>query len=691
MKKIVAGGLAAALLAGTLAVSFTSPVLADDAIDATTTAPPVADAGNPGAARISLVNGTVAVERADTQANVAAAVNAPVLVGDALTTGADGRAEIQFDGSSLLRAGENAQVRFANLDPNATVVQLAAGTVAVDLLDGSTMRPEIDTPSISVRPDTIGRYRVTVTPDGQTLVTVRAGSADIVTPQGSQTIGIGETLVATGVAANPELTTQASVAIDAFDSFNINRDAELNQALASNNSYGAYDAQDLGAYGQWVDDPTYGQVWVPDNQVADWAPYRDGAWAYEGPYYGYTWVSYEPWGWAPYHYGRWAHRGGNRGWCWIAPRRHEGWAPGLVAFFGFGGGVSLGVSFGNVGWVALGPGDPYRPWWGRGRHDYVSPIAISNYHNYRYGGATSIGSQRWKQGDFRNNQRVDPNNVRGAVAFNGRGSVPINPSKRNMRFTQATLPSNMANRRFDQTTFAHSDVARRYRPAVTTRFDRSAVTTTRGSGGNDSWSRFSQARGNANNITSRPTMRTRQTNDATHVRSQTANSNDPWARFNDNRGNVDTQRNDQRRTDVTARQYQQQQQQPEQRRYQQQQPQQRQDQQQPQQRRYQQQQPQQRQDQQQPPQRQYQQQPPQRQYQQQPPQRQYQQQPQQQYQQQPQRQYQQQPQRQYQQQPQQRQYQQQRQQQQPRQQQPRPEPSHSSSSSSSNGDHHHPH
>ena len=35
-----------------------------------------------------------------------------------------------------------------------------------------------------------------------------------------------------------------------------------------------------------------------------WAPYSVGRWCYR-PFYGWTWVSYEPWGWLPYHYGRW--------------------------------------------------------------------------------------------------------------------------------------------------------------------------------------------------------------------------------------------------------------------------------------------------------------------------------------------------------------------------------------------------
>jgi hypothetical protein len=514
MKKIVASGLAAALFAGTLG-AFLVPALADDT---------TAVSGSAGAARISLVRGDVAVERSDTHDNVAAAVNAPVLNGDALTTGSQASAEVQFDGRSILRADENSQVRFANLNPDATVVQVAEGTIAVDLLDGSTLRPDIDTPSISVRPDGVGRYRVTVDGNGETFVTVRAGTADVVTPQGTQTIGIGATLTAQGPAANPSMNTQDAVAFDAFDTFNINRDADLDASLNSDQAYSSYDAQDLSAYGQWVNDPQYGEVWVPDNQNANWAPYRDGQWAWEGGYYGYTWISYEPWGWAPYHYGRWAHRGGGGGWCWIAPRQRSPWAPGLVAFFGFGsgGGLSIGLNFGNVGWVPLGPSDPDHQWWGGGdrRYPMVNSFAsVNRYGNYRSGGATAVDAQRWKQGDFRHNAPIAPGQLHNVVAFDGHGTS-LRPTPENMRFSQAKLPTVLANRRFNQVTFARGQApafARSIRTTPTVARSAPAISRTAGYG----------------NTTpaARQTVRTRYAAPVAATR-----SNDPWTRFNDSRG-----------------------------------------------------------------------------------------------------------------------------------------------------------
>ena len=142
--------------------------------------------------------------------------------------------------------------------------------------------------------------------------------------------------------------------------------------------------------------PDYGQVWIPS---AAWvgrltAP-AAGCWE---PYWGWTWVSYEPWGWAPYHYGRWFLYGGR--WAWWPGPAYVGyrpiWAPAYVSFFGFGGGVGvgfgfgLGFGFGHVGWLAVGPGDFFHPWWGGFRGGF-GVADIHNSYNVRGGFAPLHG------------------------------------------------------------------------------------------------------------------------------------------------------------------------------------------------------------------------------------------------------------------------------------------------------------
>lgn len=98
---------------------------------------------------------------------------------------------------------------------------------------------------------------------------------------------------------------------------------------------------ELSPYGQWMQNPEYGQVWVP-NAGQDFQPYGTaGHWDMTD--YGNTWVSDYPWGWAPFHYGRWT-MDPRWGWSWIPGYE---WGPAWVGWRTGGG---------YYGWAPLGPG-----------------------------------------------------------------------------------------------------------------------------------------------------------------------------------------------------------------------------------------------------------------------------------------------------------------------------------------------
>src|ERR1700686_3791808 len=92
------------------------------------------DGAGVGVARISLLAGSVAVQRGDADTPSAAVINAPVLGGDYLTTGDDSRAEVQMDGGTIVRLGQNVQMRFSRLDGDARAIQVAEGTVELRLM-----------------------------------------------------------------------------------------------------------------------------------------------------------------------------------------------------------------------------------------------------------------------------------------------------------------------------------------------------------------------------------------------------------------------------------------------------------------------------------------------------------------------------------------------------------------------------
>lgn len=135
-----------------------------------------------------------------------------------------------------------------------------------------------------------------------------------------------------------------------------------------------YDA--LSPYGQWIDNPQYGYVWMP-SVGPDFKPYStNGNWVYTDG--GWTWASNYPWGWATFHYGRWFFEEGY-GWMWVPGNE---WAPAWVSwrqspeYYGWaplGPNVSISVS-------ANGGYNPPSHYWCFVPQQYVTSPRVNNYY-----------------------------------------------------------------------------------------------------------------------------------------------------------------------------------------------------------------------------------------------------------------------------------------------------------------------
>lgn len=437
-------------------------------------APPEAEQPDPedrnhGVARVSLMNGDVSVRRGDSGDFVAAQINAPLLAADSVQTGQSSRAEVQLDFANRVRLSSGTEVRMGELRAGAFQIQIARGIATFSVLKDSQAQVELSTPSASIRPTRRGDYRIAVLDDGTTQITIRSGDAEIYTPQGSQRIASGQTMLIRGSASDPEYQVVGGVAQDEWDTFNERRDHELESSTVYQHvSTDIQGAEDLDSYGRWQQDPTYGQVWTP-NVAADWAPYQGGRWVW-GDYYGWTWVSTDPWGWAPYHYGNWFRA--SYGWSWYpgAYRSHYWYRPALVGFFGFGGGgfdgggfgggsgFGLGFGFGNIGWCPLAPFERFHPWWGRGYGRGFTNINVVNnvniYNTYRnaraFNGVSSVTAQQFQNGQFGRVSHPGAGLVQNAGLV--RGQLPVTPSSANLRFndrqTSATARSGFQQQNF---------------------------------------------------------------------------------------------------------------------------------------------------------------------------------------------------------------------------------------------------
>jgi hypothetical protein len=161
----------------------------------------------------------------------------------------------------------------------------------------------------------------------------------------------------------------------------------------------------LDPHGTWMDDPTYGTVWVPNTAEvgADFAPYETaGHWAYDND--DYVWMSDYDWGWGPFHYGRWVLT--SNGWVWIPGRTYAGawvdwqlgapgwayvgWAP-MYPTFIWRGGVPFGYAAVNLPghYFYVAHGDVFAP--NVGARVVAGPqVALIGSHMTRYGGAGGV-------------------------------------------------------------------------------------------------------------------------------------------------------------------------------------------------------------------------------------------------------------------------------------------------------------
>lgn len=328
-------------------------------------APPGADITPP---RLSFVDGKASFWRPGAEDWAPARVNTPLAAGDALYTGERANLEVQVGPRAFVRAAEKTQLGIVDIEPDFLQLKVTSGHASLDLRSvaaGHTV--ELDTPNAVFTIERAGYYRVVVADDATHFITRRGGHATITLADGAtQAISASEEIVVHGNAA-PAVETYAAPELDAWDRWNYARtDYELEALSARYVSPGVYGVGVLDQWGAWRVVPAYGAVWVPERVPPGWAPYTAGSWVWDVRF-GWTWVDDAPWGWAPFHHGRWVVVNGFWAWAPGPVILRPVYAPALVAFFNVAPDVSVRIGIGGpaLGWVALGWGEPLRPWWGR--------------------------------------------------------------------------------------------------------------------------------------------------------------------------------------------------------------------------------------------------------------------------------------------------------------------------------------
>ena len=336
--------------------------------------------------RIAHITGTASFHNAGDTDWSAASVNYPVSSGNAFWTEPTSQAQLEVSDSRIAMAGGTEFV-VSTLDVNGLQAVIPQGETYIHLRDLAPNETwAIQTPRGLVHLNGAGRYDISIgTTEQPTMVTVVDGAAQIEGPGVSLLVAGSQTATITGTDS-----FQGVVGPMARDGF-------LNARLAAEQPRPAPPAlppqvvampggSDLVGSGSWSQAPEYGQVWYPPVS-AGWVPYREGHWAYVSPW-GWTWIDDAPWGFAPFHYGRWVQIGPR--WAWtpgvVAVAGPPVYAPALVTFIGVGAGVAIGVGVGaalasgSIGWVPLGPREPFHPWY-HASSAYVREVNVNHVSN----------------------------------------------------------------------------------------------------------------------------------------------------------------------------------------------------------------------------------------------------------------------------------------------------------------------
>ncbi|MDD5541902.1 MAG: FecR domain-containing protein [Acidobacteriia bacterium] len=301
--------------------------------------------------RLSLVEGDVSLQHGSDGQWLDATINAPLVQGDRIWVGAQGRTEVEFDDGTYVRLASNSVLEIQNLDLNSdgrySQVFLSQGLAYVNVRDSYNDTFRVTTPSMAA--DVYRGARFSIGVNGNDDVTVFRGEVVVNSPSGEVKLHANDSFsLATDGSGHYDLSQASSP--DSWARWNFDRDSYLTRAsssqyVPSSVSYGTYD---LDHYGRWAYENDYGYVWQPYGVDSSWIPYSYGRWVWY-PGIGYTWVSYEPWGWLPYHYGSWAYISGF-GWGWHPGASFAYWSPARVFFFNYGS---------YVGWCPFSPFDNF--------------------------------------------------------------------------------------------------------------------------------------------------------------------------------------------------------------------------------------------------------------------------------------------------------------------------------------------
>lgn len=275
--------------------------------------------------RLSDVQGSVQINKNSGMGFENAFVNLPITQGVQLRTGANGRAEIEFEDGSSMRLAPNTMVEFTHLAADdsgrrSSEINLSEGMAYVNWMGKEEFAMNFSQEKIAL--DHAAHFRVD-TSTQVANVAVFKGDVEVEGPSGKLMVEKKKTATF-DVANDDKSAIENKIAEAPLDQWDKESVTYHDQYAKNNQTPYGYGASDLGYYGTYTNVPGYGMMWQPYFAGVGWDPFMDGAWGWY-PGYGYMFASAYPWGWMPYYYGNWNYFPGY-GWGW-QPGGFNRWHP----------------------------------------------------------------------------------------------------------------------------------------------------------------------------------------------------------------------------------------------------------------------------------------------------------------------------------------------------------------------------
>jgi hypothetical protein len=244
---------------------------------------------------VNFIEGKVAVARKNNRAGYLIKGD-NVEIGDKVSTGNGGKAEILLNPGSYLRLGENSTFEFVSTDLDDLQIKLNSGSAMFEVFADEEFKVTVDTPKANFYLVQSGIYRVDVLPDGNEKIEVWKGKAHV----GSSTIVKGgrSALISGNQATVEKFDRDEKDDLELWSKSRAKELAKINAKLErksvrdslmtsfNNRGWSLYDS-----FGLWVYNRTYGTYCFLPFGYGWQSPYGYGFgynfWDYKMPRYIY--------------------------------------------------------------------------------------------------------------------------------------------------------------------------------------------------------------------------------------------------------------------------------------------------------------------------------------------------------------------------------------------------------------------